>query len=259
MLPTLPTTEPSDPATVQTLERIRVLHPRRACYVTGATALTLDLDKQLTDTLPLFIGAILAASILLLMIVFRSVTVPLKAAVMNLLSIGAAYGVVVAVFQWGWLGGLFGLDSTYRIASPLPVIFFAVLFGLSMDYEVFLVSRIREAYHATGDNAESVARGLASTGRVITSGALIMVVRLPLLRHRPLAVRPDDRAGTGHGHRDRRHRRPDGPGAGDDGAAWAGPTGGCPDGSTGCCLTSASRATRWSCRSPAPRRSSCRR
>ena len=109
------------------------------------------------------------------MIVFRSVVVPLKAAVMNLLSIGAAYGVVVAVFQWGWLGGLFGLDGTYRIASPLPVIFFAVLFGLSMDYEVFLVSRIREAYHATGDNAESVARGLASTGRVITSGALIMV------------------------------------------------------------------------------------
>ncbi len=109
------------------------------------------------------------------MLVFRSVVVPLKAAVMNLLSIGAAYGVIVAVFQWGWLGGLFGLDGTYRIASPLPVIFFAVLFGLSMDYEVFLVSRIREAFHATGDNAESVARGLASTGRVITSGALIMM------------------------------------------------------------------------------------
>ena len=175
VLPTLPTTEPSDPATVQTLERIRSFTPD-GVYVTGASALTLDLDKQLTDTLPLFIGAILAASILLLMIVFRSVTVPLKAAVMNLLSIGAAYGVVVAVFQWGWLGGLFGLESTYRIASPLPVIFFAVLFGLSMDYEVFLVSRIREAYQATGDNTESVARGLASTGRVITSGALIMVL-----------------------------------------------------------------------------------
>ncbi len=175
VLPTLPTTEPSDPATVQTLERIRAITPA-GVYVTGATALTLDLDKQLTDTLPLFIGAILATSILLLMIVFRSVTVPLKAAVMNLLSIGGAYGVVVAVFQWGWLGGVFGLDGTYRIASPLPVIFFAVLFGLSMDYEVFLVSRIREAYQQTGDNAESVARGLASSGRVITSGALIMVV-----------------------------------------------------------------------------------
>ena len=175
VLPTLPTTEPSDPATVATLERVRSLTPD-GVYVTGATALTLDLDKQLSDTLPLFIGAILAASVLLLMIVFRSVVVPLKAAAMNLLSIGAAYGVVVAVFQWGWLGGLFGLHDTYRIASPLPVIFFAVLFGLSMDYEVFLVSRIREAYIATGDNAEAVARGLASTGRVITSGALIMVV-----------------------------------------------------------------------------------
>lgn len=174
VLPTLPTTEPADPATVQTLERVRSLTPE-GVYVTGPTALTLDLDEQLSDKLPLFIGAILAASILLLMIVFRSVTVPLKAAAMNLLSIGGAYGVIVAVFQWGWLGGLFGLDSTYLIASPLPVIFFAVLFGLSMDYEVFLVSRIREAYHSTGDNAESVARGLASTGRVITSGALIMM------------------------------------------------------------------------------------
>ena len=174
LLPTIPSTEPSDPATEQTLERIRALTPA-GVFVTGVTALTLDLDNQLRDTLPLFIGAILLTSILLLMVVFRSVVVPLKAAAMNLLSIGAAYGVIVAVFQWGWLGGLFGLDGTYRIASPLPVLFFAVLFGLSMDYEVFLVSRIREAYHSTSDNTESVARGLASTGRVITSGALIMI------------------------------------------------------------------------------------
>ncbi len=111
--------------------------------------------KQLTGSLPLFIGGTLLASFLLLMVVFRSVTVPLKAALVNLLSIGGACGVVVAVFQRGWLGGLF---------------------GLSMDYEVFLVSRIREAYVATGDTAESVARGLAATGRVITSGALIMAV-----------------------------------------------------------------------------------
>jgi RND superfamily putative drug exporter len=175
VLPTLPTTEPADPDTAQTLQRVRSITPE-GVYVTGATALTLDLDEQLSDTRPLFIGAILGASVLLLMVVFRSVVVPLKAAVMNLLSIGGAYGVIVAVFQWGWLGGLFGLDGTYRIASPLPVIFFAVLFGLSMDYEVFLVSRIREAYNATGDNTESVARGLAATGRVITSGALIMMV-----------------------------------------------------------------------------------
>jgi RND superfamily putative drug exporter len=175
VLTTVPTTGPADPVTARTLERIRAITPQ-GVYVTGPTAVTLDLDKQLSDTLPLFIGGILLASFLLLMIVFRSVLVPLKAAVMNLLSIGGAYGVVVAVFQWGWLGGLFGLDRTFLIASPFPLIFFAVLFGLSMDYEVFLVSRIREAYIATGDTAESVARGLAATGRVITSGALIMVV-----------------------------------------------------------------------------------
>jgi RND superfamily putative drug exporter len=174
-LPALPTTEPSDPVTAQTIDRIRAITPA-GVYVTGVTATTLDLDKQLSDKLPLFIGGILVASFLLLTVVFRSVTVPLKAAMMNLLSIGGAYGVVVAVFQWGWLGGLFGLDQTYLIASPFPLLFFAVLFGLSMDYEVFLVSRIREAYVATGDTAESVARGLAATGRVITSAALIMVV-----------------------------------------------------------------------------------
>jgi putative drug exporter of the RND superfamily len=175
VLPTLPTTEPSDPITAQTIDRIRAITPG-GVYLTGPTATTLDLDKQLSDKLPLFIGGILVASFLLLMIVFRSVVVPLKAAVMNLLSIAGAYGVVVAVFQWGWLGGLFGLEQTYLVASPFPLLFFAVLFGLSMDYEVFLVSRIREAYLATGDTAESVARGLAATGRVITSAALIMVV-----------------------------------------------------------------------------------
>jgi RND superfamily putative drug exporter len=175
VLSTHPTTGPADPATAQTLQRIRNITPQ-GVYVTGPTATTLDLDQQLSSTLPLFVGGILLASFLLLMIVFRSVLVPLKAAVMNLLSIGGAYGVVVAVFQWGWLGGLFGLDRTFLIASPFPLLFFAVLFGLSMDYEVFLVSRIREAYLATGDTAESVARGLAATGRVITSGALIMVV-----------------------------------------------------------------------------------
>ncbi len=175
ILPVLPTTEPADAATRRTVERIRALTPD-GVSVTGPTALTLDLDEQLADSLPLFVGAILSVSFLLLMVVFRSVAVPLKAAVMNLLSIGGAYGVVVAVFQWGWLGGLFGLDETVLIASPFPTLFFAVLFGLSMDYEVFLVSRIREAYDATGDNTEAVARGMAATGRVITSGALIMIV-----------------------------------------------------------------------------------
>jgi RND superfamily putative drug exporter len=175
VLPTIPTTAPADAATSETLARVRDLVPRNVA-VSGLTAMTDDLTEQLQDTLPVFIAAILAASFLLLMVVFRSVVVPLKAAVMNLLSIGGAYGVVVAVFQWGWLKGLFNLEETIPIASPLPTIFFAVLFGLSMDYEVFLLSRIRENYDATGDTAESVARGMAATGRVITSAALIMTV-----------------------------------------------------------------------------------
>jgi RND superfamily putative drug exporter len=175
VLPTIPTTAPADAETSETLERVRGLLPANVA-VSGLTAMTDDLTKQLTDTLPIFVAAILGASFLLLMVVFRSIAVPLKAAVMNLLSIGGAYGVVVAVFQWGWLKDLLNLEETYLIVSPLPTIFFAVLFGLSMDYEVFLLSRIREAYDATGDNAESVARGTAATGRVITSAALIMTV-----------------------------------------------------------------------------------
>ena len=175
VLTVVPTTAPADPATAQTLGRIRTGTPD-GVFVTGQAAVAFDLDEQLSDTLPLLLSAVLAASFLLLTLVFRSVTVAVKATVMNLLSIGAAYGVVVAVFQWGWLGGLFGLEHTYLIASPLPAIFFAVLFGLSMDYEVFLVTRIREAYDATGDNVGAVARGLAATGRVITSAGFVMVV-----------------------------------------------------------------------------------
>jgi RND superfamily putative drug exporter len=169
-----PTTGPSDRSTYDTVQRLRRTLPDGAS-ISGPTALKLDLDKQLGDTLPLFVGAILLASFLLLVVVFRSIVVPLKASAMNLLSIGAAYGVVVAVFQWGWLGGLFGLEGTYRVVSVFPTLFFAVLFGLSMDYEVFLVSRIRDAYNHLGDSKEAVAQGLAATGRIITSGALIMV------------------------------------------------------------------------------------
>ncbi len=175
VLPAIPTTAPADAETSATLQRVRDLLPANVA-VSGLTAMTDDLTRQLADTLPIFIAAILAASFLLLMVLFRSIAVPLKAAVMNLLSIGGAYGIVVAVFHWGWLKDLFNLDHTLMIASPLPTIFFAVLFGLSMDYEVFLLSRIREAYDATGDSAESVARGMAATGRVITSAALIMTV-----------------------------------------------------------------------------------
>ncbi len=144
-------------------------------HVGGLTASSIDVSERLAARLPIFIGAVLVLSFLLLMAVFRSLLVPLKAVVMNLLSIGAAYGVVVAVFEWGWGNGLLGVEQTGPIAPFIPMMMFAILFGLSMDYEVFLLSRIREEYDRTGDNAVAVADGLASTARVITAAALIMV------------------------------------------------------------------------------------
>jgi RND superfamily putative drug exporter len=175
VLTAVPTTGPGDPDTSDTIARVRDAVPGNV-HITGITAVTDDLNDQLGDTLPLFIGVVIAMSFLLLMMVFRSVVVPLKAAAMNLLSIGGAYGVLVAVFQWGWGSSLIGLEGPTPITSVIIVIMFPILFGLSMDYEVFLLSRVREEFRRTGDNAESVARGLAGTGRVITSAALIMVV-----------------------------------------------------------------------------------
>jgi RND superfamily putative drug exporter len=121
------------------------------------------------------IGFVVGTSILLLAMVFRSIVVPLKAAAMNLLSIAAAYGVVTAVFQWGWGAELLGLDHAVPVSSWVPILMFTILFGLSMDYEVFLLSRVKEDYDATGDAQGSVVRGLAATGRVISSAAAIMV------------------------------------------------------------------------------------
>jgi putative drug exporter of the RND superfamily len=144
-------------------------------HVGGRTASSIDVSERLAARLPIFIGTVLLLSFLLLMTVFRSLLVPLKAVIMNLLSIGAAYGVVVAVFEWGWFGSVIGVDTTGPIAPFVPMMMFAILFGLSMDYEVFLLARIREEYDRTGDNALAVADGLASTARVITAAALIMV------------------------------------------------------------------------------------
>ena len=144
-------------------------------YVGGTTAIFEDFGQVLTEKLPLFIGVVVLLSALLLMAVFRSILVPLKAMVMNLLSIGAAFGIVVAVFQWGWLAGLIGLDGTGPIESFLPVFLFAIVFGLSMDYEVFLMSRIHEEWEGSHDATEAVTQGLALTGRVITAAAAIMV------------------------------------------------------------------------------------
>jgi RND superfamily putative drug exporter len=144
-------------------------------HVGGQTALFVDMSDKVQSRLPWFIGAVLVLSVLLLTVVFRSIAVPLKAAVMNLLSIGSAYGVIVAVFQWGWLRDVVGVETTIPIISFLPMMLFAILFGLSMDYEVFLLSRVREEYLHHKDNDRAVVEGIAATGRVITSAALIMI------------------------------------------------------------------------------------
>jgi RND superfamily putative drug exporter len=144
--------------------------------VGGSTAIGIDFSKVLSKKLPLFIGIVVLLSFLLLMAVFRSLVIPLMAAVMNLLSVAAAFGVVVAVFQWGWGADLIGVDRTGPIEAFLPVMVFAILFGLSMDYEVFLVSRIYEEWHKRGNNKEAIMHGLAATGRTITAAAAIMVL-----------------------------------------------------------------------------------
>ncbi|MGH9266141.1 MAG: MMPL family transporter, partial [Acidimicrobiales bacterium] len=142
--------------------------------VTGGVPVGVDFSNYLTDRLPLFFTAVLGLSFLLLMTVFRSVLVPLKAVLMNMLSLGAAYGVVVAVFQWGWLSAITGVEPA-PIEPFVPMMLFAIVFGLSMDYEVFLLSRVREEWLRTGDSRTSVADGLAATARVITAAAAIMV------------------------------------------------------------------------------------
>ncbi len=144
--------------------------------VGGQTAIFADFASVLSSKLPLFIGVVVLLSFLLLAAVFRSIAIPLMAAAMNMLSAGAAFGVLVAVFQWGWAGSLLGLTQTGPIEAFVPVMMFAILFGLSMDYEVFLVSRIYEEWHRTGDNRLAVTRGLQATGRTITAAALIMVL-----------------------------------------------------------------------------------
>ncbi len=178
----VPKTSPQDEATTDLVHRLRdetipaALEGTDAqAWVGGPTAANIDLADKVADRLPWFIGAVVVLSFLLLMLVFRSILVPLKAALLNVLSIGAAYGVVVAIFQWGWMKDLVGLESTVPIVAFVPMMMFAILFGLSMDYEVFLLSRIREEYLEDGDNLTSVVTGISDTARVITSAALIMI------------------------------------------------------------------------------------
>ncbi len=177
-----PTTSPQSEKTTELLDHIRgeVIPPIEArtgaqVHVGGITAIFEDFGNAIADKLPLFIGVVVLLSALLLMAVFRSVLVPLKAVLMNLLSIGAAFGLIVAVFQWGWGASLIGVDNTGPIISFFPIFLFAIIFGLSMDYEVFLMSRIHEEWEHKRDATVAVTRGLALTGRVITAAAAIMV------------------------------------------------------------------------------------
>jgi RND superfamily putative drug exporter len=178
----VPASAPHEQATERLVKQIRAeIIPAATAdgaariRVGGVTALFIDMSDLMTERLPLFVLSVLVLSFVLLMAVFRSLLIPLKAVLANLLSIGAAYGVVVAVFQWGWLRDLIGVERTGPIMAFLPMMLFAILFGLSMDYEVFLVSRIHEEYERDGDAHRAISDGLAGTARVITAAAAIMV------------------------------------------------------------------------------------
>jgi RND superfamily putative drug exporter len=182
IVPVVPRTSPSSEETSSLVHRLRddVLDPIEEetgadAAVAGQTALMIDVSDKLASALPVFMAVVIGLTMVLLLAVFRSILVPIKAAVAILLSIGASFGVLVAIFQWGWLQQLVGLEESVPIISFLPLLMFAVLFGLSMDYEVFILSRIREDYVRTGRARESVLTGLTSSARVITAAALIMI------------------------------------------------------------------------------------
>src|SRR4051812_10998589 len=178
----VPTTGPQDPRTEDLVHRLRdTTLPSLekgtglTVHVGGVTATSIDSTQNIAKRIPLLIGGVVLLSMLLLLVSFRSVAVALKAAVMNLLSVAAAYGVVALVLEGGRVGRLVGVDTPTPLPAFVPVLMFAVLFGLSMDYEVFLVSRMREAWLRTGENHRAILEGLAGTGRVITAAAAIMV------------------------------------------------------------------------------------
>jgi len=178
----IPAGSPQDASTAELLGRLRddviptaIAGTDVRAYVGGITAAFDDIGDRIAQRLPIFFALVIGLSFLLLMAVFRSIAVPIKAAIMNLLSIGAAYGVLVAIFQWGWFSGFLGTGGAGPIESFLPMMLFAVLFGLSMDYEVFLLSRIRENYVRGMGNSISITQGVTQTARVITAAAAIMV------------------------------------------------------------------------------------
>ena len=175
-----PTTAPDDPATNELLTRLRTVTTEQIApsgamiYVGGTQAVTQDFTNVLISVLPLFLLVVIGLGFVALFLLFRSLLIPMTAAVTSLLSFAAALGVTVAVFQWGWGASLIGVATTGPILPFLPIMVFAILFGLSMDYEVFLVSRMQEGWHETGDNREAVRHGLAGSGKVVVAAALIM-------------------------------------------------------------------------------------
>ncbi len=182
VMPVIPRTSPADAATSELVHRLRhdVLEPVEEdtgveASVAGQTAALIDVSDKMGSALPTFMIIVIGLTMVLLMVVFRSLLVPIKAAIAILLSIAASFGVVVAVFQWGWMKDLIGLQETTPIISFLPMLMFAILFGLSMDYEVFILSRIREDYVRTSNARHAVLSGLTSSARVITAAALIMI------------------------------------------------------------------------------------
>jgi len=179
MLIAFPTTGEQDPATNALVNRIEdTVLPRSGltAYLTGPNASNVTFTNLIGNRLPWLIAVVVGLSMLLLLVVFRSVVIAIKAALMNLLSVCAAYGVLTAVTQWGWLGHAFGFPEKMPVTTWVPIFLFVILFGLSMDYEVFLLSKIREEYDRLGDNGRAVGRGLAATARVISAAAAIMVV-----------------------------------------------------------------------------------
>jgi RND superfamily putative drug exporter len=177
-----PTTGPQDAATTTTLDRLRADVPRAeagstlAIHIGGDTAANQDYSQVLSAKLPQFLAVVIGLSFLLLLVVFRSLLIPLTASILNLLSFGVALGVMTAAFQFGWGKSLLGFGAAAPIEAWIPALMFAVLFGLSTDYEVFLVSRMHEEWTLTGDNKRAVIRGQAETGRVITAASLIMIL-----------------------------------------------------------------------------------
>ena len=175
----IPTTRPQSSATANLVTDLRdnVLPKEHATtYVTGATAGAVDFTRRISSRMLWLILVVVAIAFVLLIVAFRSVVIATKAAILNLLSIGAAYGVIVAIFEWGWGASLIGVHTTLPIPAYVPMLVFAIVFGLSMDYEVFLLSRVHESWMVTRDAQRSVAIGIGGTARVITTAAAIMVV-----------------------------------------------------------------------------------